>query len=824
MAWAQYQPFRSLSTAEIKHKIDKLEVLGSVMYIAAHPDDENTRLIAYLAQGKKYETTYLSLTRGDGGQNLIGKEVREELGMIRTQELLAARRTDGGSQMFSRANDFGYSKHPDETLNIWEKEEILADVVWAIRKFQPDVIITRFSPNSAGRTHGHHTTSALLAQEAFTAAADPKQYPEQLKYVEAWETKRIFWNTSPWFFRAAKKEFKAEDYLPIPVGEFDPILGKSYGEIASTSRSQHRSQGFGSAMQRGTNTEYLELLDGKSAFADIMDNIDISWERIEGGKKVASKIKKLKDDYNISAPEKSIPALEEILSDLRALDQQNVWVNRKELEVEELLLQCAGLWVEANSPVYSVAAGDSLKIEASFTPRAKGVKVEIDEIAFGTFKPYTSDTVLIENRTQTFETTVLIPESHNTTQPYWLTEKADLGMYKVENQLLRGLPENLPAITVSAKLKINDTEIIVKRPVLYKWVDPAYGEKYRPLAITPPVALTMEKEVFFFPSEEGKTVKIKVKSLQKELKANIALSAPKGWTVKPAYQAVDIKGTYNEKWLNFTLTPPSESSEGELGVIAEMNGKVYETDMKTIEYEHIPVLVHFPQSKAKVVHLDAQIPQKSIAYIMGAGDKVPETLREIGYKVDELDNSELRAEVLRKYDVVMVGIRAYNTNEQLKFAQSALMEFVKDGGHMIVQYNTSHRLKTKELAPYALQLSRDRVTVEEAPVTFLAPEHPVLNYPNKITAVDFENWVQERGLYFPNKWDENFTPILSMNDPGETPKEGSLLVTTYGQGSYIYSGISWFRELPAGVSGAIRLFINMISFEASVDTENKNLK
>jgi len=770
-------------------------------------------MIAYMANERCMRTGYLALTRGDGGQNLIGKEVREQMGIIRTQELLAARRTDGGQQFFSRANDFGYSKHPDETLNIWDKDQVLADVVWTIRKFRPDVIITRFSPDRDGKTHGHHTTSAKLALEAFKLAGDPKAYPEQLQYVETWQPKRIAWNTSWWFFRGQKNPDYSQ-FLSLDVGAYNTLLGKGYGEIAAESRSQHRSQGFGAAMQYGKEIEYFAHLAGDSATHDILEDIETGWGRIAGGEAVGQPLQQAYESFDMLHPERSLPLLLQAYEALEKLPQDHHYVVVKKPELENLLLNCAGIWADANANDFSFAPGDSLKVEARFIKRLPA-QATLKKVALHGFEPVQLDSVLKTNVQVTTEKAVTVPRDMAFSQPYWLRERPGLGMFKVAEQQLIGLPENPPAFRVTFEVVLEGKLIALERPVRYRWVDPAIGELHRPVSVAPPVTANLGEGVYIYADNQAQEVTVKVMAHTDTISGTLRLELPNGWQATPEQQPFELFLKGEERDFTFNVLPPKDASTGILRTLLSVEGAEYAMGYKLIDYAHIPKQILFPQAEAKVAKLDIQVVGKKVGYIMGAGDAVPEALRQIGFEVDLLSDDDVTVENLAQYDAVIAGVRAYNTNEKLKFHQPKLMEYVRKGGNYIIQYNTSFRLATDELGPFPLKLSRDRVAVEKAPVKFLDAQHPVLQFPNQITQQDFEDWVQERGLYFPNEWSEEYTPIFEMNDPGEDPKQGALLVADYGKGHFLYTGLSFFRELPAGVPGAFRLLANMIAYGKS---------
>ncbi len=805
------------TSGDIHEGIKKLNFLGSALYLAAHPDDENTRLIAYFANEKKARTGYLSMTRGDGGQNLIGPEIRELLGIIRTQELLAARRTDGGHQMFTRANDFGYSKAPKETFNIWDRDKVLSDVVWAIRKWQPDVIVNRFDHRTPGRTHGHHTGSAMLAMDAFDLAADPNVYPEQLKYVNAWQTERLFFNTS-WFFFGSREAFAKADkssMLSVDAGVYYPIKGKSNTEIAAESRSMHKCQGFGSAGTRGSASEYVELIKGSmpASKEDIFSGVNTTWTRVEGGKAIGKLVSKIDKTFDYTDPGAVIPSLVRVYKMIKALPD-GYWKSVK-LEETEILIEAAmGLFLEATANDYSATAGQDLEIGMEMVNRssinARVRKVHIAPVGFDT----TLNLTLKDNQANKIYKTITLPKDMKSTNPYWLNDPAELGMYTVKDQLLRGLPETPRALKVKFEVVIENEPFEITKDVVYKRTDPVAGEVYRPFEVIPPAFVKVAEPVYVFANMAPQDINLVVTAGEPNTSGTVELNLPEGWRSEPEVANFELTLKGSEKSIPFKLFPPEGQSEGQLKPIIKLdNGQTFNREMILIQYDHIPTQTVLREAKSKIVKIDIKKEGDRIAYIMGAGDAIPQSLEQIGYRVDILEDHEITSANLKGYDALVMGIRAYNTNDRLKFHQEKLLDYVKNGGTMIVQYNTTRRLKVpnEKLGPYPLKLSRDRVAVEEAEIRILDPENPVLNFPNKITQKDFAGWVQERGLYFPNEWDERYTPVLSSNDPGETAKDGGLLVASYGEGYYIYSGYSWFRELPAGVPGAFRLFANMLS-------------
>lgn len=803
------------TSGEIHEAIQKLNFLGSALYVAAHPDDENTQLIAYLANEKKANIAYLSMTRGDGGQNLIGTEIAELLGLIRTQELLAARRVDGGNQLFTRANDFGYSKHPDETLRIWNKDAVLSDVVWAIRKWQPDVIINRFEHNSAGETHGHHTSSAILSYEAFDLAGKENVYPEQLAYVKPWQPRRLFFNTS-WFFYGSQEAFeKADksDFIDFEVGVYYPIKGKSNNEIAAESRSMHRCQGMGSIGSRGSSKEYLKILKGDLPKSnDIFAGINTTWTRVPGGAPIGKILAEVEKEFNYENPGANIPKLIQAYKLIKALPD-GYWKGVKKAEIEAVIKACMGLFAEAIAEDYSATPGQQINLNIEVTNRS-AVDLALKAI---TFLPEGKTREINEkipfNQPFFSQHRVLIPADADYTTPYWLRKEWELGMYTVENQLLRGLPETPHQFKVRFSFVVAGEPMDIDLDIVHKQRDAVKGEVYRPFEITPPVFTNISEKVFIYSNEAPQTVDIILKSGEENVEGSITLQHPKGWRLEPESIDFNLKLKGEEQVARFQLFPPEEQSEGQIKAVATVNDKKYDQEVVFIEYDHIPTQTVLREATSKIVKIDLKKAGNRIGYLMGAGDEIPESLRQIGYDVTLLQDGDISPENLKRYDAVILGVRAYNTNNRMRFLQPKLMEYIKNGGTMIVQYNTNRglTLPMDEVAPYPMRISRDRVTVEEADVRFLKPEHPVLNFPNKITKKDFQGWVQERGLYFPDEWSSEFDAVLSANDPGEPALDGGLLIAKYGEGYYIYSGYSWFRELPAGVPGAFRLFTNLIS-------------
>lgn len=815
VSYAVAQTPKKPSASEIYHNLQKLNFLGSALYIAAHPDDENTRLISYLANDIKAQTAYLSITRGDGGQNLIGTELSELLGVIRTQELLAARRTDGGQQFFTRANDFGYSKHPDETLKIWNKEEVLGDVVLTIRRFQPDIIVNRFNHRTPGSTHGHHTSSAMLSFDAWDLVGNASKYPSSALTYGTWQPKRLFFNTSWWFYGSRENFEKADktNLVEVETGNYYPSLGLSNGEIAALSRSMHKSQGFGNTGSRGTETEYLELLKGDmpKEKSNLFEGINTTWSRIEGGEKVGNILYPIENNFNFKDPSAHIPKLMVAYELLQKLPEGH-WRTIKLAELKQLIADCAGLFLEAVSDQQTIAPKGNVTVTVEAINRSS-VDIKLNSVSSSmiSFPTTLVATPLTNNESYSVKSVENTFNATNFSAPYWLNEEGTLGMYQVSDESLIGLPERNNPFPVVFNMTIAEKQISFERNITYKYNDPVKGEVYQPFEVLPVVTTSIAEKVIIFSNNDTKEIPVIVIGGRENISGTISLQHPKGWVVFPQEQSFSLGPKGSAQTLIFKVTPPKDQSEGYLKPLAQVGDVYSDKELVTIDYDHIPFQNVLMPSQAKVVRIPIEKRGESIGYINGAGDAIPESLKQIGYQVTTIAPSEITSENLKQFDAIVVGIRAYNTVDDMAFTKSILDDYVSNGGTLVVQYNTSRGLVTDDFAPLPLKLSRDRVTDENASVSFLVPNHNVLNFPNKITQKDFEGWVQERGLYFPDEWDEGYTPILGMNDQGETQTKGSLLIARVGKGHYVYTGLSFFRELPTGVSGAYRLFANLLS-------------
>jgi LmbE family N-acetylglucosaminyl deacetylase len=735
------------NSATIFTQLKQMEVLGSVLYIAAHPDDENNAFLPYLTKERRYRTAYLSLTRGDGGQNLIGKEQGIELGLIRTQELLAARMQDGAEQYFSTAYEFGYSKSAKEALAIWDHQKVLSDVVWVIRKFQPDIIITRF-PGDARAGHGHHAASSIIAQEAYTAAADPKMFPEQFKFgVQPWKAKRILWNT----FNFGTVNTTNDNQLKIEVGGYNPAIGKSYGEIGAEARTMHKSQGEGRPRRRGAYFEFFQYLNGDSAKMDIMDGVVTNWSRLNAPKIQAS-IQKIISTYKIDQPAAIVPSLVQLYQQVKTLPESQ-WKHYQLNLIQSTIEAAAGLLVEATTTKQQVYPEGELTIQVLVNQRSN-LNSSLEKMQFLSDQVVVKDSLLniklVNNQNQQLTYSFKVPASQTISQPYWLVNQKTEGMFVVQDQTMIGKAESDPPFSIVLNYTIEGQLFQKQFPVQYKYVDLTRGDVYQPIVVLPKKEVAPVKSVVLMPTN-----------------SNAAL---------PKFE----DGIFH----------------------------------KTIQYDHIPAQTYFQDASIQVVKVDIQKQGQKVGYIDGAGDAIPEALEQLGYEVVYLKEADLTPAHLKGLDAIVVGIRAFNMYAYLSEKQSILNDYIANGGNLIVQYLKSNQVGTQNIkvGPYPLTVnSGRRVTEENANVSFVLPNHPVLNYPNAISKQDFNNWVQERSTYQAENIDTHFQTPLQMSDTGEAPSMGSLLIAPFGKGNFAYVSLALFRQLPAGNPGAYKLFANLLS-------------
>ena len=842
--------------AELEESLHKLNELGTILHIAAHPDDERTAVLAYFARGRHMRTAYLSLTRGEGGQNLIGSEQGAQLGIIRTQELLAARQIDGAEQFFTRAIDFGFTRTADETLQKWGHDRILSDVVWVIRRYRPDVILLGFS-GTPRDGHGQHQASAILGKEAFAAAADPKKFPEQLKYVQVWQAKRLAQAAGFGGFglavgggggrggRGGAPAVPAGIVPPVPdtetgpyadTGAFNPILGYSYEELAVLSRSMHHSQGTGAMRRPGAGRAGFAITGGAPATKDLFDGIDTSWNRLPGGSAVKAILDEAIRNYEPAHPAKAIPELVKARPLIAAI--ADPLAKEKLAELDETIALCAGLFVEAQARQFDVAPGGTVNVTATVLNRStakvgmEGARIEGIWNQEGQVKAGS----LGYNQSADAAFNLVVPANQAYTQPYWLVKPPTADVYQVDDQMLIGLPDTPAAARVRVRLNVDGAPIELVRPVHHRYADRAQGERVRPFVVVPMVAVNLPEPVAVFPDSAARKVQVSVQANVANAQGDLRLDVPAGWKAEPRSESFQIAAAGEQRVMTFEVTPPAGETTANLHAVAKVNGRDIESGIQVISYPHFPPQTLFPPSDIKLVRANIKVTAKKIGYIMGAGDEMPDALRQLGLDVTLLSQSDLEQGDLSRFDAIVAGVRAYNVRADIRANQPRLLEYVKNGGRYIVQYQTGDSPDpnaprgqqqppnpfnqqqtapvTTNLGPYPFSVpggNKYRITVEEAPLKFPNQDSPLLQYPNHISPRDFDGWVQERGLYFATQWDKHYQTVLSSQDPGEQPLEGGEIWTHYGKGVYIFTAYSWFRQLPAGVPGAFRLFANLLS-------------
>lgn len=807
--------------AELQQTLERLNVLGSVMMLAAHPDDENTAVLTYFARGRHLETIYVSATRGEGGQNLVGTEQGELMGLIRTQELLGSRRIDGAKQFFTRAIDFGYSKTPDEALGQWGRDVLVSDLVRAIRRFRPDVIIARFPPPPGSGGHGQHTAVGYVGEAAMEAAADSSMFPEQLaEGLEPWQAKRYYWNAFAFRGPPPPPEHP-EDRVTTEIGGYNAILGKSYGAIAGEGRSLHRSQGFGASQPKGARSASFDHVAGERVEGDLFADVDTSWGRVPGGERVGDLLSQALGRYEITEPTAILPLLVEAYHEMGRLDGD--WVERKRPQLLHAIELATGLWLDATAERWDVVPGEPVEIELTAINRSvadvRWLGAELRGFAEAGYDA--ASTQLLASRPAQHSINVTAPADLPASKQPWLVNPPTT-TYHYDDPSLIGLPEAPPLAEVAFRVRVGGVELEIVKPVVYRWVDRARGERERSVLAVPAAAVSFTRGNMVFPSAEPRLVSVRVQSNQEGKTGRLALDLPDGWAATPEAFDVPLNRRGQESVFEFEVTPPAEESGGQLVARLELDGASISTGMRVIEYDHIPIQVVFPRAVMRVERIDVVLLSKNIGYVMGAGDEIPAALEQLGATVRLLDETELATGDLSGYDTIIAGVRALQTRADLMAARERIMEYVASGGTFVVQYNTIMRRRgtsgaDRILSPYPVEpYTRvggrpDRITDENSPIEILIPDHPLLNTPNKIRLKDFDGWVQERGLYFMEEWDPRYSAPWTSHDVGQPSIPGGTLYTTYGEGTYVYTAYSWFRHLPKGVPGAYRIFANIVS-------------
>jgi len=799
----------TMHSGALEVALARLQTTARVLYVAAHPDDENTRLLAYLANKREVEVGYLSLTRGGGGQNLIGTEQSELLAAIRTQELMAARRIDGARQFFTRARDFGYSKSPDEALAKWGEEAVLGDVVHVIRSFRPDIIITRFT--EAGPSHGHHTASARLARAAVHAAADPTRYAEQIKAgLQPHKAHRLMLNVPRW----GRQGSDTTGMLTIDVGGYDSRLGLSYPEIAALSRTMHKSQGFGSAGRRGPVLEFFQTLEGPTAKTDLFDGLTLGWSRYKGGAAVQSAL--LKVELQASAPEKALGPLLKARREMSQLPDRasHPVIAQRLRDLDGLVANLLGLHIRAEADRPEVTPGQRLPVRLSIALR-RPAALQLKAVQWSDARDSQVRALQVH---QPLELThqLTISSTRKPTAPPWLNGPISSGLYASAD-----FAQAPGAETVSLDFEIESHRWSVQVPLVHSRTDRVHGERLRAITVVPPLTVTPAQKVIVMPQGAARPVALIIRSGAKQVRGTVGLDLPEGWSSEPTQVSVHLDAPGQERLVSFSVRPPSaQAAPVSIQPYVLVDGVKSHWRHDLIDHPHIPVQTVLRNSSLRLVPMRYSAPKGRIGYVPGSGDTIAELLQATGVRIEQVPAAELSAERLEPFDVIVLGIRAFNTQpEALAAAHPALMRWVQAGGRLVVQYNTSNRWRplTAKIGPYPLQIDRGRVTDEFAAMKVLQPKHRLLNYPHSIVQKDFDGWVQERGLYFASTWDSKYTPIFEAHDAGEAPLQGSLLYAHHGKGSFIYTGLSFFRQLPAGVPGAYRLLANLLSPERSDD-------
>ncbi|BDQ11814.1 PIG-L family deacetylase [Sediminibacterium sp. TEGAF015] len=815
-----------MGTAAIFQQMQKLKVVGSVLYVAAHPDDENNSLLPYLAKEKKYRTAYLSLTRGDGGQNLIGSEQGIDLGLIRTQELLAARKIDGSEQYFTSAYEFGFSKTSSETLSIWDKQKVLADMVWVIRKFQPDIIINRFPPD-ARAGHGHHASSAILSAEAFKAAGDPNQFPDQLKKgVGVWQAKRLLWNT----FNFGGANTTSENQLKINAGVFNPFLGQSYGEVGGEARSMHKSQGEGRPRRKGPIYEYFVTVAGDSSVNQLMDGIITDWSRFGNpGKMIEQQLDKIIRDFQFLKPENSVKALVDVYRQVSILSMNAAWKEQKLMELTHLIAACAGLVAEATTEMEYAIPGEKMGIQFLVNKRSDA-NIELKQIHLKSHGKTAYDSSvnisLLNNTNYNINYQYTVPVNQPLSQPYWLeSPMKDMGTFNVTDQHLIGLANSAPDFEVNFSFEIYGEKFLLRSPLQYKYVDLVRGELYEPLNVIPPVLVSLNKRVVFSNLMTPDKQKIQQPDILLQFKSNFTASAvPLKLGVKDESNQLFFKDTvYNLVAGNiypFTVSlsdvikkKKNNTITGEVQLVRNGQSFSFDQQLKTIHYDHIPAINYLYKDQIQLIDEPIFSTPKKVGYIIGAGDRVPEALMQLGHTVEFLQEADLVASKLSQFSAIVVGIRAYNIHEWLTNKNDVLNKYIENGGHLIVQYLKNNLVGNKrvKVGPFDFSVSNVRVTEEKAKVEFLNTQHPFMNFPNKLRDKDFDNWIQERSTYQIEPVKAPYETFFQIKDTNDAPTKGSLVTASYGKGHFTYVSLVLFRQLPAGVSGSYKLLANLIA-------------
>ena len=860
---AQVRPLYDLGAIGLGQQLKRLQTTASAMHTGAHPDDEDSNLLAYLARGRNARTAYLSLNRGEGGQNVIGPEIFEPLGVIRTEELLQARRLDGGQQFFTSVMDYGFSKTRAEAARIWGEKETLADMVRAIRMFRPLVIISRFSGTPADG-HGQHQLAGYLTPQAFKAAADPNQFPEQIKEgLLPWQAKKLY--VGQGFAAAANGEPAS---VTINTGEYDPLIGRSYAEIAAEGRSQHKSQEMGSIERRGAQSSGERLLESaveKSAKEnDLFDGIDTSIKGIakltdnsENG--LAGKLADLQEtaektlkEYDVYAPQKIVPVLAKGVRQAReARESTNnsyskTLLAEKEQEFSKALATAAGIVVDALSETDTIVAGDATGVSV----KVFGEAAKIKNVSLKLPEGWTAETATEPKPTGNsffsrpeaasvsayFKVTA--PSNAVLTQPYWLEKpRRNFTFDWAVADAAKNAPFQNQLAAAEITMELGGVDITVTKPVQYRYADDVRGELRRDLNVVPRLSVALETNLLIVPASAAKAQKQRLvmsitNNSPRQTKGTAKINLPAGWILTPASAEFDLRAKGEKTALPFDITIPANASVKAYNLTANAvaDGQIYDQTMTEIAYPHIQTHRLYAKADVSTQILDLKVAPVRVGYIMGSGDTVPEAIKRMGLSVTMLGETDLSTGDLSKFDTIVVGVRASQVRPDFVANNNRILDYVKAGGTLIVQYQRPDYVQ-QNLAPFPAKmdsqtkgeqrLSNVRVVDENAPVKILAPAHPVFNYPNKIVRSDWDNWVQERDLYNFTTLDPRYTPLLESHDEGDPENSGGLVYAKLGKGNYIYNSYSFFRQLPMGNPGAYRLFANLLSLPKAKPASTK---
>ena len=824
-AWAAQIP-EDRGLSGLSQALDRLDVVSSVLHTGAHPDDENSSMMAWLSRGQGARTAYLSATRGEGGQNLLGTELFEALGVIRTEELLAARKFDRAAQFFTPNYEFGFSKTAEETLEKWGKDPLVGDFVRVIRRFRPEVIISRWSGTPADG-HGHHQAAGIATMEAFRAAADPSLYPE---YGQPWQARKLYMSTP-----GGRGGTDPGD-VRINVGEYGAALGRSYHELAMEGRSLHRTQAMGAARERGPRFTRLDLVeqlgsgdDGDPIFEGttqkLLDLANLDPSLRPGLEALQADIDTIRSKVRLDEPAAILGDLLRALGRLQDIRREtqvehvDFLLDLKEADFHEAAGLAAGVSVEVLASDDAVVPGQEFELMIALINNGpfdfSAVRTEID-FPGGWKTDRVPAPVAVASDERVEQSLIVTPDAEASfTEPYWLRESQADDRFVWPGGDFATLPFEMPLMLAETEIDFEGRSFVIPGHAEYRYVDELLGERRSLVNVVPEVSVQLTPQGAVVPLS-GAREKEFVVTLHNQAplggRAQVRLTLPEGWTSTPALETVQFSRPGETVAIPFVVNVPAEAGQFEVAASVEMSGRRYGRGYSVIAYPHIETRRIYADATSRVTVFPLESVVENVGYVEGAGDRVADSLRQLGIPVSFLTVDDLSRGDLSAYDTIVLGIRAYAVREDLRAYNPRLLDYVNAGGTVIVQYNTYGALEDG-YAPYPFSINRphDRVTVEDAPVTFVNRDHPMLNFPNVLSEADFEGWVQERGLYFMGDWDERYTPILASNDPGEESQSGGMMVAEIGAGRWVYTGYAFFRQLPAGVPGAYRLFSNMIS-------------